>query len=63
MSVSAMTAGEHFLQDFVNYEAKGVPDKAGTDTTDGFDLVIASTLPSGDISTYGKVLALSMSLG
>ena len=57
-----MTAGEHFLQDFVNYEAKGVPDKAGTDTTDGFDLVIASTLPSGDISTYGKVLALSMSL-
>lgn len=35
-----MTAGEEFLGDFVSYEAKGVPDRAGTDTTDGFDLVI-----------------------
>ena len=37
--MSAMTAGEHFLGDFVSYEAKGVPDRAGTDTKDGFDLV------------------------
>lgn len=37
--MSTMTAGERFLGDFVNYEAKGVPDRAGTDTDDGFDLV------------------------
>ena len=37
--MSAMTAGEQFLEDFVSYEARGVPDKAGTDTKDGFDLV------------------------
>lgn len=38
-TMSATTAGEQFLGDFVNYEAKGVPDRAGTDTDDGFDLV------------------------
>ena len=38
--MSAMTAGERFLGDFVSYEARGVPDRAGTDTKDGFDLVI-----------------------
>ena len=59
MSVSTMTAGEHFLQEFVNYEAKGVPDKAGTDTEDGFDLVKLYITSSADISMYGKVLALS----
>ncbi len=37
--MSSTTAGEQFLEDFVNYEAKGVPDRAGTDTDDGFDLV------------------------
>ena len=57
ISVAAMTAGEHFLQEFVNYEAKGVPDKAGTDTKDGFDLVTASTLPSGEIGMYATMLS------
>ena len=56
-----MTAGERFLQEFVNYEAKGVPDKAGTDTEDGFDLVSACLIPLGDISMYDKVWALKQS--
>ena len=61
MSMSTMTAGEQFLQEFVNYEAKGVPDKAGTDTEDGFDLVKVHLTLLGAISMYCKVLAQGMS--
>jgi hypothetical protein len=37
--ISTMGHGEEFLNRFVNYERKGVPSGAGTDTKDGFDLV------------------------
>jgi hypothetical protein len=32
------TAALDWLASFTNYEQKGVPDAAGTDTPDGFDL-------------------------
>ena len=42
--------GEQFLKDFVNYEAKGVPDGAGTDTKDGFDLVSGQASSAATLS-------------
>jgi len=48
--MSAMMAGEHFLKDLVNYEAKGVPDGAGTDTKDGFDLVSGQASSAATLS-------------
>jgi hypothetical protein len=33
------TSALDWLASFTNYEQKGVPDAAGTDTADGFDLV------------------------
>lgn len=41
---SAIGQGEEYLQNFVNFERSGVPDGAGRDNKDGFDMVLVSSI-------------------